>query len=104
MADSPTIGGSDQEIDFSVAGVFVRSIFDPAKAGLTIGEVVHHAGRSYALVRFKSGEIAQCPCEQLELVPETETRADAVAKFRFAGPDQLHRAILTDKVRGRLRP
>ena len=48
---------------------------------------------------------SRCPqsvSEELELVPEIETRADAVAKFRFAGPDQLHRAILTEKVRGRL--
>jgi superfamily II DNA or RNA helicase len=102
MTDTRATSGAEGEIEFSLAGIFVRSIFDPAKAGHTTGDVVRHAGRSYALVRLKSGEIAQFPCEQLELVPEIETRVDAVAKFRFAGPEQLHRAILTEKVRGRL--
>ena len=102
MTDTRATSGLEGEIDFSLGGIFVRSIFDPAKAGHTTGNIVRHAGRSYALVRLNSGEIAQFPCEQLELVPEIETRVDAVAKYRFAGPEQLHRAILTEKVRGRL--
>jgi hypothetical protein len=102
MTDTRATSGLEGEIDFSLAGVLVRSIFDPAKAGHTTGDVVRHAGRSYALVRLKSGEIGQFPSEQLELVPETETRVDAVAKFQFAGPEQLHLAILTEKVWDRL--
>lgn len=84
------------------AGIHVRSLYDASKSGHTIGRVIRHAGRDYAFVRLKSGETAQYPCEQLELVPEIETRANAVADFRFAGPDSLQRAILTEKVRGRL--
>ena len=64
--------------------------------------MVRHAGRDYAFVRLKSGETAQFPCEQLELVPHKETRGDTFKNFRFAGPDQLQRAIITEKVRGRL--
>ncbi len=59
-------------------------------------------GRSYARVRLKSGEISQVLCDQLERVPEMENRVDAIAALRLSGPEHLHRAILTEKVRGRL--
>src|SRR5262249_4493237 len=72
------------------------------KAGHTTGRVARRDGRDYALIRLASGEITQYACEQLELVPEFETRADAVARFRFAGPDALERALLTEKIRGQL--
>src|ERR1700730_2948585 len=102
MTDSSASSGLEDEIDFSVEGVLVRSIFDPAKTGHTTGNVVRHAGRSYALLRLKSGEIGQFPFEHLEAVPAVETRVEAVGSLRLAGPEHLHRAILTEKVRGRL--
>ena len=104
MTDSSASSDLEDQIDFSVAGVLVRSIFDPAKTGHTTGNVVRHAGRSYALLRPKSGEIGQLPCEHLEPVPAVETRVEAVGSLRLAGPEHLHRAILTEKVRGRLTP
>jgi len=64
--------------------------------------MVRHAGRDHTFILLPSGETAQYPCEQLERVPELETRADAIASLRLAGPDSLERAILTEKVRGRL--
>ena len=59
MTDSSASTGLEDQIDFSVAGVLVRSIFDPAKTGHTTGNVVRQPGRSYALLRLKSGEIGQ---------------------------------------------
>ncbi len=102
MPDSSASTEHQGQIDFSVHGVLVRSIFDPAKTGHTTGNIVRHAGRSYALLRLKSGEIGQLPCEHLELVPTVESRVEAVGSLRLAGPEHLHRAILTEKVRGRL--
>jgi hypothetical protein len=90
------------QTDFSTPGINVRSVFDSAKSGHTTGRVVRHAGRDYAFVRLKSGETAQFPCEHLEPVPDKETRGDSFKNFRFAGPDQLQRAVITEKVRGRL--
>lgn len=94
--------GRDDSIDFSISGILVRSIFDPAKTGRTTGEIINFAGRSYARLQLKSGEISQVPCEQLERIPEVETRLDAIAALRLSGPEHLHRAILTEKVKGRL--
>ena len=37
MADSSASSGLEDQIDFSVAGVLVRSVFDPAKTGHTTG-------------------------------------------------------------------
>lgn len=102
MGDSSPANGSRLSIDFSVPDIFVRSILNPAKTGHTTGRVVRQAGRDYALLRLKSGELGQVPCEHLELVPEIETRTEAVGKLRLAGPQNLHRAILTEKMRGRL--
>src|SRR5262245_35861043 len=102
MGDSNPSSGHELSVDFSVADIFVRSILNPAKTGFTTGRVVRLAGRDYALLRLKSGEIGQVPCEHLELVPEIETRADAMGSLRLAGPEHLHRAILTEKMRGRL--
>jgi hypothetical protein len=58
----------DDSIDFSIRGILVRSISDPAKTGRTTGEIMRFAGRSYARLRLKSGEISQVPCDQLERV------------------------------------
>src|SRR4051794_8767891 len=99
MTDSSASIDLEEQIDFAVAGVLVRSIFDPAKTGHTTGNLVRHAGRNYALLRLKSGEIGQFPCEQLELVPTIETRLEAVGNLRLAGPEHLYRAILTEKVK-----
>jgi superfamily II DNA or RNA helicase len=95
-------GETGAEIDFSTPGLHVRSVFDLAKSGHTTGRVVRHAGRDYTFVRLKSGETAQFPCEHLRLVPQKETRADTFKNFQFAGPDQLQRAVIIEKVRGRL--
>lgn len=101
MSSLPS-GQVEEPIDFSIPGISVRSIFDPAKTGRTTGEVIGFAGRRYARLRLKSGEISQVLCEQLERVPEVETRLDAIGALRLAGPEHLHRAILTEKVKGRL--
>ncbi|MDI2073065.1 SNF2-related protein [Bradyrhizobium sp. Mp27] len=100
--NSLSSGQIEDQVDFSTPGILVRSIFDPAKTGRTTGETMSFAGRRYARLRLKSGEISQVPCEQLERVPEVETRLDAVAALRLSGPEHLHRAILTEKVKGRL--
>jgi hypothetical protein len=86
MTDSIASTEHQGQIDFSIQGVFVRSIFDPAKTGHTTGNIVRHAGRSYALLRLKSGEIGQFPCEHLELVPTVESRVEAVGSLLLAGP------------------
>lgn len=89
-------------VDFSQPDIRVRDIFDPAKTGHTTGRVVRHAARDYAFIRLRNGEIAQIPCEHLEVSPEKETREDAIRRFQFSGPEALQRAIITEKVRGQL--
>jgi hypothetical protein len=102
MTDLDASRGVEGYFDLSIPGILVRSIFDPAKTGRTTGDIIRHAGRNYALLRLKSGEVGQFACEHLEPVPEVETRVEAVGSLRLAGPEHLHRAILTEKVKGRL--
>lgn len=90
------------EIDFSTPNIRVRVIYDASKVGLTTGRTRRFAGREHALIQFASGEIEPYPVGQLELAPENETRASAIQKGRFSGPDALQRALLTEKIRGRL--
>ncbi|WP_134500735.1 SNF2-related protein [Microvirga pakistanensis] len=90
------------EIDFTVPNIRVRVIYDASKVGLTTGRTRKYAGRNHALIQFVSGEIEPYPFGQLELAPENETRASAIQKGRFSGPDAIQRALLTEKIRGRL--
>lgn len=99
--DPSPIGGMT-DIDFAIPNIQVRSIFDSSKAGLTTGTVKRLGGRNYVLIRLPSGETEPFPESHLELAPEAETRASAIKKGRFAGLDALRRALLTEKVRGRL--
>jgi hypothetical protein len=85
MTDSNASSCLEGRIDFWIPGVFVRPIFDPAKTGHTTGNIVRHAGRSYALLRLKSGEVGQFACEHLEPAPEIEARVEAVGSLRLAG-------------------
>ncbi len=93
---------STESVDFRVANIRVRSIFDSSKVGLTTGTVKTFGGREYALIRLPSGETEPFPTSHLELAPEAETRASAIQKGRFSGPDALQRTLLTEKIRGRL--
>jgi len=53
--------GRMTDIDFGIANIQVRSIFDSSKVGLTTGTVRRLGGREYALIRLPSGEMEPLP-------------------------------------------
>jgi superfamily II DNA or RNA helicase len=89
-------------MDLRQAGLRVRHRQNPSKAGLTTGEVRFSAGRDVAAVSLDNGETAYFPTDQIELVPETESRLEAFESGRTTGPKELARLLLTSKIGGEL--
>ena len=89
-------------IDARQSGLRVRHRLNTSKIGLTTGEVRFRAGRDVATVQLNNDESAYIPLDQLELVPERESRIEAVESRRTGGPDDLARILLAEKISGEL--
>jgi hypothetical protein len=84
------------------AGSRVRHRHNPSKVGVTTGEVRLRAGRDVVTVTLDNGETAYFAIDQIELVPEVESRLDAFAAGRTSGAKELARLLLTEKISGEL--
>lgn len=90
------------QIDATKVGVKVRHAQNPSKVGETTGEVRFRAGRDIATIRLSNGDLTYIPVDQLESMPDSESRIDA---FRFGhtrGAAELARQLLLEKVSGDL--
>jgi superfamily II DNA or RNA helicase len=88
--------------DVRRAGVRVRHRHNPSKAGVTTGEVRSKAGREVVAVNLDNGETAYFAIDQIEAIPELESRRDAFASGRTSGAKELTRLLLTAKISGEL--
>src|SRR4051794_9002234 len=84
------------------AGVAVRSIYNPARVGISTGRSRRHHGATYVYVLYPSGEEEPVPLAELEPAPVSEKRSEAFAAQRFSAPSALARTLASEKIRGQL--
>lgn len=89
-------------ISVESAGVAVRSIHNPAKAGVSTGRSRRLQGLTYIYVRYPGGEEEPIPADELEIAPLEESRSAAFENMRFSALSAAARAVTTEKIRGEL--
>jgi superfamily II DNA or RNA helicase len=93
---------SSIQMDATRNGVKVRHTQNPSKIGETTGEVRFRRGRDVATIRLANGEVTYIPVDQLETLPQHESRIEAFASGRTGGSKELARQLLLEKVSGEL--
>jgi superfamily II DNA or RNA helicase len=98
----PTVATAESSLDGRKAGVKVRHRYNNSKVGLTTGEVRTRAGRDVATIQLSNGETTYIAVDQLEPVPQHESRLEAFAAGSIRGPAELARQLLIEKISGDL--